>query len=125
MRLFIAFNALVYLAFGPAFYFFPQALAGLLGITLGSPTALADFRAMYGGLPLAAGLLMAIASKRASWQEPAYFLCMAGAAGLLFGRVLSIVLCGAPGLPIYGFMASEIVALVWGAILYRQRARLA
>lgn len=123
MRLFIALNALIYLAFGPAFYFFPQALGGLLGISLTSSTALADFRAMYGGLPLGAGLLMAMALKEERFQESAFFLCMAGAGGLLCGRVLSIILSGAPGLPIYGFMVSEVAALVWGALLVRRRAQ--
>jgi hypothetical protein len=47
-KIFVGANALVWIAFGPAFYFAPDALAGRLDIALGSPTALADFRAMYG-----------------------------------------------------------------------------
>ena len=57
-KTFVAGNAVVWMAFGPTFYFATETFANYLDISLRSPTALADFRGVYGGLHLAAGVFM-------------------------------------------------------------------
>ena len=39
----VAINALIWIGFGPAFYFWPEAIGGILGIKFENLTGLADF----------------------------------------------------------------------------------
>jgi hypothetical protein len=118
-KIFVAANALVWIAFGPAFYFAPDALAGRLDIVLGSPTALADFRAMYGGAPLGIGIFMAMGLWRSQWMKPALMVIMLCTVGLLLGRLITMVQPGGVGTIIYLFAALELGAIFGAALLYR------
>lgn len=105
-------NALVYLAFGPAFVFWPESFAALLGINLTSPTALADFRAMYGGLPFGVGFLFVGALYRKIWVTPALVVIAATSGSLMCSRIYSAVVDGDPKLVIWVFVVMELQSLV-------------
>jgi hypothetical protein len=124
-KIFVAGNALVWIGFGPAFYFAPEALAGQLDIALHSPTALADFRAMYGGAPLGIGIIMAMGLWRTQWMKPALLTIVLCTAGLLLGRLITMASPGGVGSIIYLFSAIEAVTIVAAAWLYRVQPRLA
>jgi hypothetical protein len=118
-KIFIAANALVWISFGPAFYFAPEALAGWLDITLTSPTAIADFRAMYGGTPLGVGIFMAMGLWRRQWMKPALMVIVLVTTGLLLGRLITLVQPGGVGTIIYLLGALEAGAIIGAAWLYR------
>jgi Domain of unknown function (DUF4345) len=119
IREIVLLNAVVFLAFGAAFLLFPAALAGHVDIELSSPSALADLRAMYGGLSLAVGALFALGLRRADWLAPSVFLVALSSAGLALGRVYSIAVAGVPSALVLALLATEVVSFVWALLAYR------
>ena len=118
-RAIVLINALVFVDFGAAFIVKPQGLARLLDIELGSPSALADLRAVYGGLSLAVGIALFIGLRRAASLAPSLVLVIATSAGLAFGRVYSMLASGMPSPVVLGFLATEVASLLWAALAYR------
>ena len=118
-RLIIITNTFVFLAFGVAFLAAPEFLAKQLDIQLVSSTGFADFRAMYGGLPLACGLLFALSLSKRDWLLPSLFLVAASSAGLLSGRVYSTLVSGTPSATIFMFSAMEFGSFLLAAGCYR------
>ena len=112
-------NAGVFLAFGAAFVVAPAQFAGWLDIELGSPSALADARAVYGGLSLACGALLALGLRRVSWFMPSSFRVMASSAGLALARMYSMVVSGMPGPLVLAFLATQVGSFVWALLGYR------
>ena len=118
-KTFVAGNAVVWMAFGPTFYFATETFANYLDITLRSPTALADFRGVYGGLHLAAGVFMMMGLFRQKWMKPVLMLILLGTTGLLIGRVLTIIDTGGVRAVVHIVSILEFSAIVFGAWLYR------
>ena len=109
-RPFVLLHVLVFVGFGLAFMVAPAPLARLLDISLESGSAVADLRAMYGGLSLGMGLAFAVGLKRAAWLGPVIFAIGASSACMLASRLLTMV--GHPvSAPIYGFALSEALSL--------------
>ena len=123
IREIVAINAAVFLAFGAAVLAFPAELATLVDIELGSASALADLRAVYGGLSLAAGALFVLGLRRESWFMPSLFLVMASSGGLAFGRIVSMAVSGMPGWLVLAFLATELVSFVWALLGYHTLAQ--
>jgi hypothetical protein len=123
-KIFVAANALVWIGFGPAFYFAPDALATQLDIALTSPTAIADFRAMYGGAPLGIGIFMAMGLWRKEWMKPALMVIVLCTAGLLLGRLITMAQPGGVGTIIYIFAAMELGAIVGAVWLYSVQSKI-
>lgn len=118
-KIFVAGNALVWIVFGLSFYAAPEAIAGELDIELTSPTALADFRAIYGGAPLGIGIIMALGLWRSTWMKPALMTIVLCTAGLLLGRLITMASPGGVGTIIYLFAAIEAVVVAGSVWLYR------
>ena len=121
-RAIVLINARVFVDFGLAFLAKPQALARLLEIELSSPTALADLRAMYGGLALAVGALLCAGLRRKEWLMPSLWLVIATSGGLALGRLYSVLASGLPSGVILGFLASELGSLAWAILASRALA---
>jgi GNAT superfamily N-acetyltransferase len=120
-RVVLAASALPFIAIGAAFLLAPHALAERVGVALSSATADNDIRAVYGGLQLACGVLLALASRASD------SLVRAGLAaqlvlygGLAGARVVSFAFAGAPSALGFALHAGEIGALVFGAIAWRR-----
>jgi hypothetical protein len=116
-------NALVFIDFGAAFLLFPAQLAALLDIELTSATALADLRAIYGGLALSVGALFALGLRRASWLAPCLFLVAASSAALALSRIYSIAVSGMPRPIILVFLVTEVASSAWALLAYRALER--
>lgn len=116
---FLAINLLVYVSFVALAYLAPTWLSGRLGIHLEGTTALADFRAMYGGLTLGASVIFVLGIGREDLRPAALWLATAGALGLVLGRLLTLVQAGPAGPYIYASLASEVAAIGAGALLLR------
>jgi ribosomal protein S18 acetylase RimI-like enzyme len=123
-RLVLAASSLPFVAIGCAFLVAPAAAAERVGLTLHGALADNDVRAVYGGLQLACGVLLWLASRAGD------ALVRAGLAaqvvlygGLASARVLSLALVGAPGALGFALHAGEFAALVLGAIAWRSLRR--
>jgi len=119
IREIVLINAVVYLGLGAGFLLFPSPLAGLFDIELRSPSALADLRAVYGGISLAVGGLFVAGLRRESWFAPSLFLAMTSAAALAFSRIYSSAVSGMPGTLVLAFLGLELLAFVWALLAYR------
>jgi len=122
-RFVLAASALPFFAIGAAFLLAPHALAERVGLALSGATADNDVRAVYGGLQLACGLLLALAARA---NEALVRVGLAAQlllyAGLASARVVSFALAGAPNALGFALHAGEIAALVFGAIAWRRLA---
>lgn len=119
---YLAVNALGFVAFGLAFLVAPEALAARLDISLGSPSAVADFRAAYGGMTAGVGAMLALAVRRPSWHQPAVTAAALGCAGLLLGRVVTLATHGPGNLFIEAMMLMEAALALGGWWVLRERA---
>lgn len=87
-------NALLFILFGAGFIAAPNALSLFLtGAAPGTPSALTDMRATYGGMALGAGLLASL-------------LVLSGIAG---GRLVGILIDGSPNPFIIALFAAELL----------------
>ncbi|MEQ9363783.1 MAG: DUF4345 domain-containing protein [Leptospirales bacterium] len=97
----------------------PDLLAAPLGFALDNTSALNEFRANYGGMLLLLGMLTAAGGLRSQWHRPALYLLLCFTAGLVLGRLVSIVLDGAPGVALYIFGGFELFGATAAALLLR------
>ncbi|XDD49371.1 DUF4345 domain-containing protein [Leptospira sp. WS92.C1] len=119
-KLFLVLNTGVYAAFATGFFLIPVKLASLIGITLEGTAALADFRAMYGGLCLGIEAVLLIGIIKAEWRTFSVLLACTTAGGLLLGRVYTLLLDGPGNEFIYLSMATEMVAVLIGAWILKR-----
>jgi hypothetical protein len=119
-RVLIGVNLAVYAAFGLAALFVPRWLASVVGIELSSPSALADFRAIYGGIPLGIGVAMAAGLYRSEWLIPAVALAGVCALEAALARAYSWIASGTPSALIIAFMCAELLAAHWAWSCYRR-----
>lgn len=117
-RTLIWLNIPVYLAIGLAALLAPTWLAGLVGIQLEGPTALADFRAMYGGLSLGAGFTMLVGVRRDAWLQPLLALVGLCSLELALGRAYSWAVSGTPEPIIFVMMGLEVGCVAAAAWCY-------
>lgn len=116
---FLVLNFAIYAGFGAAFFAMPVTLAQMIGIELKDTAALADLRAMYGGLCLAVSVVLAISIFRHEYRGPGLLLSVAGGAGLFLGRLITLVFDGPGNEYIYASMVTEIFAVLMGLVLLR------
>ena len=102
--LYLTVSSLGFLAFGLAYLVAPEAIAARFDITLGSPTAVADFRAAYGGMTAGIGVVLGIARRRREWRELGVLASVVASGGLLAGRLVTIATHGPAGWLIEGLM---------------------
>ncbi len=119
-RLVLVLVGVVWLAVGVAALADPTGTADWVDFDLESSSALAEFRAMYGGLSVALALLHIGSAVRGAWLRPALLMSSALTAGLLTGRLVSIGLDGVPGPFVLGLALSEVLLLgLSGVALWR------
>ncbi|MDD9941760.1 MAG: DUF4345 domain-containing protein [Myxococcales bacterium] len=118
-RILLAVHVAVYLAFGLVFIIAPSWAARSLGIELANTTALADLRAIYGGLPLGVGACLAAGLKDRRWLLPTVVLAGVCSLEVALARAYSWVMSGHPGTTIVVFMALELAGVWWALSVYR------
>ena len=122
-RWIIGIDALVFGAIGIGFLFWPQALAGLIGIVLTDTSSLNDFRAVYGGVPAGLAAFLVMAMRRRDWTVPALWMALLTFVGLVGGRFLSEALDGPPGLFVQVLQVAEIAGALFCVLGLRLAAR--
>jgi hypothetical protein len=73
----------------------PETMASQTAIVLMLPSAVADFRATYGGFQTGVGLFLLVCAIRNTWIVPALTLQLFALGGFALGRAASIVVSGA------------------------------
>ncbi|MBM9500542.1 DUF4345 domain-containing protein [Leptospira sp. 201903071] len=119
-KIFLLANIAVYDAFAVGFFLVPIKLASWIGIELQTTAALADFRAMYGGLCLGVGAVLVFGLFKKEWVPTGILLSITTAGGLFLGRIYTLLLDGPGNEYIYFSMTTEIVAVVLGAWLFKR-----
>lgn len=122
-RAYLAISALAFFAIGLNTLLDPaRAMAGV-ELLPGSVSALNEVRANYGGLQVAFGLMLAAGALRTAWTDGALWVSAAICGGLLAGRLLSLMLDGAPNTTVQMLAGIEAVSLLLAAgLLWRRRA---
>ena len=107
-RIVLGLSALVYVGIGLAFIFAPESLLPRVNIAASSGTALADIRAVYGGLDLGVGVLLAYCLMRNEIRT-GLLACVFTLGGLALGRVYGILLDTEQDSITYGLLAAELI----------------
>lgn len=93
-RVFLAFEALIWLPYGIYCFIDPGYLAGAAGVAFQSPTGQTELGAMYGGLQAALGVLTLAGALRDSMTRPALLTLAYLCAGLGSTRLLGVLRSG-------------------------------
>jgi hypothetical protein len=96
-RVVLALSAFPFALIGLGFLLAPQAMAARVDVSLGSTTADHDVRAVYGGLQLGCGALLAWGALRRAHVRAALVAQLVLYGGLVAARGVGWLLTGAPG----------------------------
>ena len=118
-RISLYIGAIVFLSLGLMSLIAPGNLTPLVEITMPTAVAIMEIRAVYGGFFFGTGFFLWLFARRDSWLQPGLVALASIFGGFVLGRVLGIVVDGAPNLFIGGLLAGEIVGLVVALILLR------
>jgi len=115
-RLILALSALAFLAFGLAFLVSPAPMAALVHITVLSPTAHTEIRAMYGGLEIGLGVVLLTLLGRQDHVVVGLRVALFAFAGMALGRLAGLVVDGVWQPVMWLLLAIEVAAaalVVW------------
>ena len=121
-RLLVAINAAIFGTWGIAFLLQPVALAAKLDIALTSPSAIADLRAMYGGMNIGFAIAFGLGVRYAAWLRPTLIIATLASTGLATGRLLTMAIDGRPSLFIIALLISELTGVAFGVWLLTRPA---
>lgn len=122
-RIFLAFTALMFAAFGLWSLLSPLGMAAGLGVEVGGPNGAYELRGIYGGVSLAAALLCASGAVLEALRRPALWFIVTYMGGYVFARAVALLL-GPPPTPSFAvFIAFETVSLILAAAALRAAAR--
>lgn len=111
--------ALPFIAIGLAFLVQPALLGSFVDVDVVSALADNDVRAVYGGLQLACGVVLALCSRWDRLLAPGLFCLLILYGGLAAGRSLSWLLAGSPGALGLVLHGGELIAIVSGIAALR------
>ncbi|NOU32429.1 MAG: DUF4345 family protein [Polyangiaceae bacterium] len=116
-KVYLSANLATYAGFAAAFFAVPRVLGEAIGVRFETAAALADFRAMYGGLCLGVAVVIGMGFRKRRFEQPAMVVSIACAGALLLGRALTLATDGPGNAFIYASMASEVLAVGVGLAL--------
>lgn len=122
-QLFLGIVATVFLGLGTINLFFP--VAGMAGfeVQISSVSALNEIRANYGGMHFALGLLFLSGALVRALRVSTLLVVALFTAGLVLGRLVSLVLDGIPNLFVLGLFALEALGCAVATVLYTRASR--
>lgn len=103
--------AAVFLALGLLYIFFPKLMISAIGIEDAPKVAMADIRAIYGGLDLFLGIVLGMLFLRKDWAAGLGLGALALTC-IFIGRLTGILLDGANDILTFGLFASEVIGAV-------------
>jgi hypothetical protein len=108
--------AAIFIPFGAWALLDPVAVAGLTQVQLPTPAALADGRAVYGGLTLGLGAFFALCAVRQELVRPGLWAVLLTVAGPFLGRLAGVVGDGAGRAETYRTLTSEFAIAALAAV---------
>ncbi len=117
-RIVLRLSAVPFAVVGVAFLIRPEDMASWVGVSLGSATADADVRAVYGGLQLGCAALLFGAAANRDWVRAGVHAQLALYGGLAAARFLSMAIVGLPSPFGIALHAGELVGLFCGALAW-------
>ncbi len=112
-------------ALGLVFFFAPEALTALVGVTFSLPDASTDIRGFYGGMEVALGALMVAAAWRANDIRPALWLLLAIGGGNAVGRFYGWFVDSSFGSTQVALISMELTSVAVALAGLRREKRLA
>ena len=123
LRVYLAVMAVLYLASALFAYVDPAALGEWLGIAALTAAGDTEIRAIYGGLMLGTGLLLAAGVWSKNFALAGLLNTVLGLGCLALTRLLAEVLSGPPGIdPNQGLLIAFELAAVAAAVFFASRA---
>ena len=120
-RVVLWFSAVLFLPFGLWGLVDPVQVTGLTQVQLPTPTALADGRAMYGGMVLGLGLVFAFCASRPSMLRAGLWALLLTIGCVFLGRLAGVLIDGASGTPTLPTLALEFaLSALAGFALWRE-----
>ena len=120
-RVVLAVVAIIFVPFGVWGLIDPVAVAGLTQVQLPTPTALADGRAVYGGLTLGLGAFFALCAVRQELVRPGLWAVLLTVAGPFLGRLAGVVADGAGTAETYRTLISEFAIAALAVVSLARR----
>jgi hypothetical protein len=118
-QIFLGVTGLAFAGYGVMCLLVPGTLAEAAQFGLSSEIAVAEVRAMYGGLQLAVGVLALLGAVRPALEKTALVSLCFVFAGLAGGRLFAIVLASDPGAYNYAAFGYEAVSVLIAIALVR------
>lgn len=110
-------NSVLFILFGAAFVAAPEFFAVYLtGSAPGTPSALIDMRATYGGTALGIGFFFGFCARRPATVQIGLIASVWVLASIAAARLVGSVLDGSPNRFMSLFLAAEMLFVVLGAI---------
>lgn len=122
-QLFLGIVATVFLGLGTINLFFPVAGMAAFEVQISSVSALNEIRANYGGMHFTLGLLFLSGALVRALRVSTLLVVALFTAGLVLGRLVSLVLDGIPNLFVLGLFALEAVGCAVATVLYTRASR--
>jgi hypothetical protein len=110
-RLALVLGALGFVGFGAVLLVAP-ALLDVVGLDVRSAAARSDVRAVYGGMELGLGFFLASCVSRPTWHHAGLAVQALALSGAVAGRLVSLVLDGAPNRVSLAFLLVEAAGAV-------------
>jgi hypothetical protein len=108
-----------FVAFGLALLVAPGLLA-LVDLEPVTPTARSDARAIFGGMELGVGVLLALCARRPEWHRVGLTAQGVALGGAVTGRLVSLAVDGAPRPVTFALAALELVGAALAAVALRK-----
>jgi hypothetical protein len=115
-RLVLGLVAVIFIPFGVWALADPVAVARFTQVELPTPTALADGRAVYGGLTLGLGIFFVLCANRPEFIRAGLWAVLLTLAGPLSGRVIGVIVDGAGTVETYRTLVAEFALASMAAI---------
>jgi uncharacterized protein DUF4345 len=122
VRWFLLLTGVVFAAIGVYTLVDPAQTLALVGLQVIEVSSRNEMRAVYGGLNLAVGLYLCAAFGNAGLRPAALTFIALITGGLVFGRLVSLVVDGMPNTAIWYFLAIEVTGCVLALLLRRNAA---
>ena len=116
-------NAVIFLVYGIFYMLVPAAMSTYVTESIPATTStLIDMRAVYGGMPIAIGIILAVFSLKKETLHFAILILMVFMTTMASGRFLGIILDSGANNKMYYYLISEVlIAIVCGIWLKRMK----
>ncbi len=121
-RIFLAFTALTFVAFGIWSITDPAGMTARLGVTAGGVSGTFEMRGIYGGVSLGAAALCALGAFRPRFEFPALCFIAAYMGGYVLGRAASFAYGDTAMASNWQFAGFELVMFGFAAWLVSRKA---